>query len=154
MGRLKRGFWLCVILLVCNLAFIWGNSLLPAESSAVLSGFVQRILAVFLPASGSGEGGESQHILRKLAHFTEFASLGFLLTCLVQMLYNRSWEGWILPLLTGLLVAGVDETIQFFVPGRGSRISDVGIDTLGVILGIVLIYLYTSIKHKIWRKIK
>ncbi len=150
----KRFLRTCVVLLILNVAFIWGNSLLPAEYSSTLSGFVGDILALFLPASGPSEGGEGQHILRKLAHFTEFACLGLLLSCLVYMLYKTRWECVALPLLTGILVASVDETIQCFVPERGPRISDVGIDTLGVLLGIVLINLFISIKQKFWRKIK
>ena len=144
----------CITLLILNVVFIWGNSLLPAEYSRALSGFVGNILAFFLPASGPGEGGEGHHILRKLAHFTEFACLGLLLSWLMHMLYTPRWERVALPLLTGILVAAVDETLQFLAPERGPRISDVGIDTLGVLLGIVLINVYTSIKQKFWRKIK
>lgn len=150
----RRFLKACVVLLILNVAFIWGNSLLPAEYSRALSGFVGNILALFLPASGPGEGGEGHHILRKLAHFTEFACLGLLLSWLVYMLYKPRWECVALPLLTGILVAAVDETIQCFVPERGPRISDVGIDTLGVLLGIVLINVFISIKQKFWRKIK
>ena len=150
----KRFLRTCVVLLILNVAFIWGNSLLPAEYSRALSGFVGDILALFLPASGPGEGGEGQHILRKLAHFTEFACLGLLLSWLMYMLYKPRWECVALPLLTGILVAAVDETIQFFIPERGPRISDVGIDTLGVLLGIVLINVFISIKQKFWRKIE
>lgn len=149
----KKCLKLCITLLILNVAFIWGNSLLPAEYSRAFSGFVRNVLAMFLPVSGSGDGAEGHHILRKLAHFTEFACLGLLLTCLVHMYFSR-WQCWALPVLSGVLVAAVDETIQFFIPGRGSRISDVGIDALGVILGIVLINVYTSIKQQIWRKIK
>lgn len=150
----KRFLKACIVLLILNVAFIWGNSLLPAEYSRVLSGFVKNVLAVFLPASGSEEGGEGHHLVRKLAHFTEFACLGLLLSWLMYMLYKPRWECVALPLLTGILVAAVDETIQFFVPERGPRISDVGIDTLGVLLGIVLINVFISIKQKFWRKIK
>jgi len=42
----------------------------------------------------------------------------------------------------------VDETIQYFVPGRACRITDVGIDTLGCTLGIVIITLIQTIKNQ------
>ena len=42
-GRGKRIRWY-LILLAVNLAVIWGNSLLPAEESANLSGFVSGLL--------------------------------------------------------------------------------------------------------------
>ena len=43
-------------------------------------------------------------------------------------------------LLFGAFYAGTDELHQYFVPGRSARLFDVGIDTLGVLTGI-LIYL-------------
>ncbi|MBR6684262.1 MAG: VanZ family protein, partial [Firmicutes bacterium] len=49
-------------------------------------------------------------------------------------------------LLAGIAAACIDETIQIFVPGRGPGIADVGIDTLGVTLGIVFISLIQQIK--------
>ena len=38
MKRTKRRMTLCTVLLICNLVFIWGNSLLPAEVSGQISG--------------------------------------------------------------------------------------------------------------------
>ena len=154
MVKSRKRLAVCMTLLALNLAFIWGNSLLPAEYSRALSGFVKNILAFIFPATGPDAGGEGHHILRKLAHFTEFACLGCLLSWLVHMLRSKPWEHILLPLLTGAAVAAVDETIQIFVPERGPGLLDVGIDTLGVTLGIVLINLYLSIKQTFWRKIK
>ena len=154
MVKSRKRLTLCITLLILNLAFIWGNSLLPAQVSRAFSGFVRNILAAILPAGGSDQVGDGHGLLRKLAHFTEFACLGLLLSWLVRMLRSKQWEHILLPLLIGALVAAVDETIQLFVPGRGPGILDVGIDTLGVTLGIVLINLYLSIKQKFWRKIK
>lgn len=142
-----------MVLLIANLAFIWGNSLMTAEISRALSTFVKDVLAWIFPATDSGDSGEGHHLLRKLAHFTEFACLGMLLSWLIRMLRTTKWEYYVLPLLTGVLVACVDEIIQIFVPGRGPGILDVGIDTLGVTLGIVLITVYVSMKNKFWRKL-
>ena len=141
-------------LLVCNIAFIWGNSLLTAELSRAFSGFVKDMLSFFFTGGGAEEAEGGDHLLRKLAHFTEFACLGVLLSWLIRMLRPKSWEYYGLPLLGGCMVACTDEIIQNFVPGRGPGILDVGIDTLGVTLGIVLISIYTSIKSKFWRKIQ
>lgn len=145
---------LCTVLLVLNIAFIWGNSLLTANMSRAFSTWVKDLLSAFFSSDGS-EGSEGgHHLLRKLAHFTEFTCLGLCLSWLTRMLRPQSWEYYGLPLLGGALVACVDEIIQIFVPGRGPGILDVGIDTLGVVLGIVLISLYASIKHKFWRKLQ
>ena len=82
-----------------------------------------------MEASGGG-------LLRKLAHFTEFATLGFLLSMLFRLKQRKIW--YVLPL--GVMTACMDETIQMFVPDRGPGILDVGIDTCGVLTGMFLLY--------------
>ena len=135
---------LCITLLCVNLAFIWGNSLLPGEISGAFSDWVKALLkALFGGGSGGGGGGG---LLRKLAHFTEFTCLGLCLAWLFRMVREKHAEHWLLPLLCGFLVACIDETIQIFVPLRGPAIKDVGIDTSGVLLGIVIINVYQQIK--------
>ena len=91
---------------------------------------------------GGGGGG----LLRKLAHFTEFTCLGLCLCWLFRMVRSKTSEHWLLPLLCGFLAACIDETIQIFVPLRGPAIKDVGIDTSGVLLGIVIINVCQQIK--------
>ena len=43
--------------------------------------------------------------------------------------------------VTGAIAAAIDETIQRFSPDRGPSIKDVGIDTCGVIAGILVLTL-------------
>ena len=153
MVKTKTKLWFCCSLLAFNIAFIWGNSLLTAELSRAFSTWVKDLLANLFPVQLEDETTDGHHLVRKLAHFTEFTSLGILLSWLIRMLRSRKWEQYALPLLLGAGVACVDEIIQIFVPERGPGIKDVGIDTLGVLTGIVLISLYTSIKQKFWRKL-
>lgn len=134
MIRTEKRLRLCISLLALNLAFIWGNSLLPGELSGAFSDWVKSLLLPILPeglASGGGGG-----LLRKVAHFTEFAALGMCLGWLKSMLKKKAWTG----IFWGGLAACVDETIQIFVPGRGPGIKDLGIDLLGVCTGIFLLY--------------
>lgn len=145
---------LCMTLLILNIAFIWGNSLLSADLSRAFSTWVKGLVSWLLPDGGAEGVGGGHHLLRKLAHFAEFTGLGLWLTWLAAMVRRLPWEHWIWPLLGGIAVACVDEIIQIFVPGRGPGLLDVGIDTLGVCLGIVLINLLKSIKTKFWRKIQ
>ena len=137
MTRNSQRLRLCAVLLTVNLVFIWGNSLLPAELSSAFSQWVKGILQMLFPGSLSGEGGSG--LVRKLAHFCEFCTLGVLLTWLFGMLCRKMVLSKGLPLLCGAAAAGIDETIQCFVPGRGPSLRDVGIDTLGVLLGILLL---------------
>ena len=142
-GRSKARMRLCVALLCVNLAFIWGNSMLPGEVSAAFSQWVKELLARIFAGGTPGVGGHG--LLRKLAHFTEFASLGLLVSWLVGMLRGRRS---LLPLLPGMAVACVDESIQLLVPGRAGRLTDVLIDTGGVLVGMLLFLLITIRKKQ------
>lgn len=131
----------CCLLIVLNLAFIWGNSMQSARvSSGISMGLLGR-LPVFLAMFGE----LAEFILRKLAHFSEFACLGLLLARASVLAGERGLHRFSMPLLLGTLAACVDETIQMFVEGRDSSLRDVWIDTAGVVTGIlvltVLVYL-------------
>ena len=136
MIRTEKRMRLCVVLLSCCLIFIWGNSLLPGEISGAISDFVKNILAAIFE-QGKPEPENSGFLLRKLAHFTEFTMLGLCLCWLFGML----GKGRLLPFLCGAAAAGVDETIQLFVPERGPSLRDVCIDSSGVLLGVILLTL-------------
>ena len=127
--RLHRAY----LLLALNLAVIWGNSLLPGEISGAISGFVRDLIALLLP--GDGEPGQGHGLLRKLAHFTEFACLGAIL-CRILVLTEKPR---LVALVLGFAAACVDETIQMFVPDRGPAFTDVLIDTSGVFCGMILL---------------
>lgn len=149
MIRTRARMQLCVTWLVLNLGFIWGNSLLPGEASAAFSDFVGKILTAVLPKIFGAAPVQGSGLLRKLAHFGEFALLGACLRWLFGMLSQRPARFLLLPVAAGIGAALVDEGIQMVVPGRGPGIMDVGIDTLGVILGVaVLSTIHYAIKLK------
>lgn len=124
---------ICCTLLILNLCFIWGNSLLPAPYSQALSDWLQELL----PGTGTAIAGPTDGggLIRKIAHFTEFTALGLLLRWLWLL---RGKKGW-MPFACGILAACIDESIQIFVPGRGPGLLDVGIDACGVAAGILLL---------------
>ena len=139
-GRMR----LCCTLIALNLLFIWGNSCLPASASGAISGKISDFLAALLGGAPSASQG-GHHILRKLAHFSEFALLGIWLSWLLGMLGKPMPEAFLIPVLLGLLCACCDETIQLFVDGRASSLIDVWIDTGGALLGTLAV---DSIKCK------
>ncbi len=67
-------------------------------------------------------------VLRKLAHATEYAVLGFLLL--------RALERELPAVLAGVAYAVSDEIHQHFVPGRHAALYDLAIDALGVLVGV------------------
>ena len=149
--RTHLRMWLCIALLCLNIAFIWGNSLLPGEISRSVSDWVRSVLLGFgNRPDDQMQGGHG--LLRKLAHFSEFCSLGLLLSWLTRMLRTSPADYLRLPLLVGVLCACADEMIQYFVPDRAPGILDVGIDALGLCLGIGLMYLLLQTVKK--RKLK
>lgn len=139
---LKRTRWRiisCCVLLVALLAFIWGNSAMPGETSSQMSGWVGQLIRTLLPFLPL-DTPEGMHVLRKLAHFSEFAALGFSFGWLFGML--RGGRGWLLPPVgCGVAAACIDETIQIFSPGRNCSIVDVGIDSSGVVTGLLVLVL-------------
>ena len=151
MKRTKKRLALCISLLVLLLAFIWGNSLLPGEESGDLSGLVGKIIGALLPFLDLNSGIGS-FILRKFAHFSEFAALGMVLAWLFGMTQSRKWLALSLPLICGVAAAGIDETIQIFSPGRYPSIVDVGIDSAGVLTGILALLLLTALCRKLRKK--
>ena len=139
--------WICRVLLILNLFFIWGNSLLPGSVSLGLSDWVLDILKAIMGTSGGGTGSG---LLRKLAHGGEFACLSMLLSFYVRMLCKNKSLHIFLPLIFSFAVACADETIQLFIPARGPGILDVGIDTCGAIMGIIVFCgVYYLIKRSI-----
>ena len=139
----------CCSLLFLLLVFIWGNSLLPGHISGALSDGLKNVLTrlfpFLFPEGGDSSGGG---LLRKIAHFSEFSVLGTCLCYLFGMLRRKQFEPPLFAAASGILAACVDETIQRFVPLRHGCLTDVGIDTAGVIAGIVLfVSLYQVVKH-------
>lgn len=75
---------LLLLAILAALAFIWGNSLDSAVESAAKSGRVGELLRPLLELV-VGQGGVTDHLIRKLAHFAEYAVLGALLLSLTAV---------------------------------------------------------------------
>ena len=71
-------------------------------------------------------------ILKKSAHVIEYAIF-------YRFLYRALPRRPILVLIISIIYALSDEFHQSFVPGRTSKLTDVGFDTLGMIISLQLI---------------
>lgn len=107
--------------------FIYARSAQPAAVSHAESGAVLGLLRRVLPFV-------NMLLVRKLAHFTEYAVLGALLW-LDWRLLGR--DGLLLPLGAGLLFAAGDELLQTFIPGRSGELLDVLLDFSGVLAAVL-----------------
>lgn len=76
--------------------------------------------------------------VRKTAHMTEYAILGFLL---VGIFVKKPCKRFLpIAYAYGIAVAYAvtDELHQYFVPGRACMLTDVGYDALGALVGVLL----------------
>lgn len=78
-------------------------------------------------------------VIRKVAHFSIYTVVGFLLMSFVSTYNLKERKRVLMSLCIGILYATSDEIHQAFVPGRGSQVTDVMIDSMGVVLGILIV---------------
>ena len=93
--------------------------------------------------------------LRKCMHASVYMVLSILIYCCLKMTKLSKWKISLLSILLSFLYACTDEFHQRFVSGRTSEITDVLIDTLGAILGIIIInILFKIINIMKWKSKK
>lgn len=130
--------------------FVWGHSLVGGAASSAESGRVVALLRPLFEATGVTDLDLMTFVVRKCAHFSEYAVLGGIArtfwTRVSRELGSRASSSRHRVLLAGLvltaLVPCLDETIQLFVPGRSGSPRDVAIDLAGVATGALLTCLF------------
>ena len=125
--------------LIGCIAFIFSNSMKIASVSSVSSGRVLQLLQAVLRRLGMPGLAQrlTMHLVRKLAHFCEYTLEGFLLMLCMRVYSRRPLRHITVPMLAGVLTALTDETIQLFSQGRSSQVTDVWLDSAGVLAGIL-----------------
>lgn len=136
---------LSLLAVLAVMAVIFAFSAAPAEESDQSSGvIVGMILKWFFPDFPTLSAERQlalektcSHIVRKCAHFCEYALLGFTLALHVSAVarVRKPRLGYGGAVLVGALYAASDELHQLFVPGRAAMIGDVLIDALGAAFG-------------------
>ena len=91
-----------------------------------------------------------EHDLRKYAHMTEYALLampafGFFRELL---LCRNRWPAFLTALLFCFLYACSDELHQRLIPGRSGMFSDVLIDTVGVLFGLLIAWALSLLRKE------
>ncbi len=132
----KKKIYILNALIIIMLIFIWGHSMVPAVQSSEESGYwatyLIPILKVFV-----GEKLATEYLVRKLAHFSEYAVFGFIVALRVKQ--SQKLDIKLIGKAEGasFLTAFLDESIQV-VSGRGPMITDVWIDSCGAFTGILV----------------
>ncbi len=86
--------------------------------------------------------------IRKLAHFSIYTVLGITTMCHMSTYSIVRYKRIGCSLIIGMLYAISDEIHQLFVPGRSGQMTDVLIDTIGVLFGICIVLLGQNIIRK------
>lgn len=79
------------------------------------------------------------HIIRKSAHAIEYAVLGLLIAGAYIDNRMKLRRQILFPWSIGFLYAITDEMHQLYVPGRSGQVSDVLLDSAGVLLGVMIV---------------
>ena len=138
---------LLTILIILNLLFIWGNSLLSRDVSGDISDRVMEVMnlaaeklglgkdffTILLDLDGDGIPERSSRLVRKMAHLTEFACLGALLVLRLEDRGRRVMKAFAFCVATAVS----DELLQI-LSHRGSQIRDVLLDSIGAVIGIAI----------------
>lgn len=148
-----------IILLLCTFYIIFGFSSQDGEESGSTS---RKVTQTILEKSNRYNRLEEEEkeqvslrtekIIRKIAHFSIYTAVGLLLMGLLCTYKIKDKWKVIITIISGILYAISDEFHQSFSPGRTPKITDVYIDTLGVILGVLLTLLIRAIYREFFKK--
>lgn len=131
----KKSCWLLVALMVI---FIFSNSAASAGTSNGMSLTVSEWVRPVLNTVGlHPETDFLNFVIRKLAHFSEYALLG----CLIAIAYRLQPWSWMkskAALLPFFIIPVLDENLQRFPPGRSCELRDMLIDSAGMAAGLFL----------------
>ena len=121
----------------------WFSAQDGATSGQLSGGITEKVVEVVEPDYDSLPEPEQQTLfdavqfaVRKSAHFSEYALLGFLLRLLCASYALR--RGGLVAWLCGTGYAATDELHQWFVAARSAMWQDVCLDSSGVLAGVLL----------------
>ena len=133
------------VLLVGTFFIIFGFSSQNAKESSGVSGKITEIILKNIESvqkSGKKEKESIYHkvesIIRKIAHFSIYTIVGILLIAICSTYKIEELKSIGISFILGVIYAISDEIHQSFIPGRSAQITDVMLDSLGVLFGIFL----------------
>lgn len=144
-----------IVLLIGTFGLIFGFSSQDGKESSGVSRKVTETITKGIKSIQEKPKDEKEkiisrieHIIRKIAHFSIYTAVGFLLIGLLSTYKLKNKWRIIITVIIGVLYAVSDEFHQSFSPGRTPMVTDVYIDTLGIILGILILLLIKEVYNK------
>ena len=153
--KMKKIFRVIMALIILlTVAIIWGHSFMTPEISTEESSFVKEFVEAVVQSVSHNEAFTiPEVVIRKSAHFIEYAILGLELAILITInkgisldddkkrgLIKNIFSFYPTAFIFSLLIASIDETIQYFT-GRYSSVWDVLLDMAGASFSILLFML-------------
>ncbi len=135
---------LWALILVCMGTVFYFSAQVADVSGRISEGFTYKVIKFFdLKDSVSDERAMEIAVMlngfvRKGAHFSVYALLGFLIALLLNEYRQIYRNTVILSVAFSSLYACSDELHQYFVPGRSAQFSDVLLDTFGALFGALI----------------
>lgn len=150
MNKIKINILRCVLVLFlfCTFGMIFNFSNQDSEKSGSTSQKVTEAITKDVKSIQKLNKNEKakvidkiEDVIRKIAHFSLYALVGFLLMALFST-YNINEKNKIIStVIIGTIYAISDEFHQSFISGRSGQVSDVFLDALGVTVGGLFILL-------------
>ena len=138
--------------LIAIFVTIFGFSNQNSETSSGLSQKVTNFVVEFIPSIKNMPEPEKENvidriesIIRKIAHYSIYTLVGILLMSLMSTYKIKELDRIAVSLIIGVIYASTDEIHQAIVPGRGPLITDVILDSMGVLTGIFIVMLFYKI---------
>ena len=136
---------ICFVFALCWMIVIFSFSARTAAESTKDSTSIGMLFGqLFVPAFAEMDPQEQlsfadkiDHPIRKTAHATEYAVLGFFLAGSYADRKKKRAALVFVPLAAGAFYAVTYEVHQLFVPGRSCQVTDMLIDSCGVLAGVL-----------------
>lgn len=153
----------CMITLLWMVTIFWFSAQPADKSSAMSSPFAEKAVDLLYSDFETMPAVEQTklldqwtHIVRKGAHFNEYALMGVLISMALAAVKSVRSSGRLFDSLRfklsmsafiiGSVYAATDELHQCFVPGRSGQFSDVFLDSMGVLTGVLILLFLVKIK--------
>lgn len=142
--------YLSILPSLCIMIIIFFFSHQPAIQSSSESSYLAKQVICFVETVGNFSLSPEQYQLwceqihtpiRKFAHITEYAILAISVLFPFYLLKGKKISYIIYTILICIFYAATDEFHQLFIAGRSGQLIDVGIDSIGILMGSIVFYL-------------
>lgn len=149
---IKRSILLVILLAICSIIFMFSNQN-SEKSDSTSDKIIYRVLDIITKNNDLSQQEYNELymsvkiLVRKTAHFTIYTLLGLFLMLVLNTININLKERILISWMIGIIYAIGDEIHQYFIPGRTPMMTDVIIDSIGVLCGILIVYFISKILY-------